>query len=242
VLSVIATAEAQTRMFRDEAICAALDGEGFDFGRMKRCPMAVYLVLPGDYLKERARYLRLILNAALAQFMRSAKGRRRVLVVLDEFANLGRLAMVKQGFGLIRGYGVTLWAFVQDLTQLQQLYPDDWGTFEANTGAVTVASVNDNTTAEYFIRRAGKAWTRQTTTSRNAQKKAFALHHDGESTGETIREELRNTLDTAELFDGGKSVFVFFAGRMEPVKAGKAFYDRYIYRARADKNPMHTGG
>lgn len=242
MLGVIATVDAQTRMFRDEAICAALDGEGFDFGRMKRCPMSVYLVLPGDYLQERARYLRLILNAALAQFMRSAKGRRRVLVVLDEFANLGRLAMVKQGFGLIRGYGVTLWAFVQDLTQLQRLYPDDWGTFEANTGAVTVSGVNDNTTAEYFIKRAGKAWTKQTTTSRNEQRKPFAMFHDGESAGETSREELRNTLDTADLFDDGKAVFIFFAGRMEPVKASKPFYDRYIYKRRADKNPMLTDG
>lgn len=238
VLSVIATAEAQTRMFKDEAICAALEGGRFDFGKMKRGLVSVYLVLPGDYLKERARYLRLILNTAMGQFMRSGKGKRQVLVILDEFANLGGLAMIKQGFGLIRGYGVTLWPFVQDLTQLQRLYPDDWGTFEANTGAVTVAAVNDNTTAEYFIKRAGKTWTKQTTKTKNTQKKAFALFHDGESAGVTSRDELTNTLNHADLFEGGDSVFVFLAGKMEPLKLSKPFYDRYIYRRRADKNPM----
>ena len=190
VLGVISTAETQTKMFKDEAICVALDGGGFDFGDMKRRPMSVYLVLPGDYLQERARYLRLILNVAMAQFMRSSKGRYQVLMVLDEFANVGKLAMIKQGFGLIRGYGVTLWPFVQNLTQLLKLYPDDWETFLANTGAVTVAGVNDNATADYFIKRAGKTWIRQTSQSRNTQRGAFSLLHHGESTGETIREEL----------------------------------------------------
>ena len=62
--------------------------------------------------------------------------------------------------------------------------------------------------------------------------------HDGESAGVTIRDELTKTLNHADIFEGGDSVFMFLAGRMEPLKFSKPFYDRYIYRRQADKNPI----
>ena len=237
LLSVIATVEGQTGLFTDEAICSALDGSGFDFGHMKHHSMSVYLILPSDYLQSRARYLRLILNAALAQFMRTPRGRYPVLVILDEFAGLGALTMVKNGFGQIRSYGVTLWPFLQDLPQLQNLYPKDWGTFQSNAAAVTVSNVNDTITLEHFIQRAGKAWRKQTTLTQGTHTKTGATEPEGQNQSQTTREEFLHTLDPEELYEGGKSMFLFLSGAMRPVKAAKPFYDRYIYKSRADRNP-----
>jgi type IV secretion system protein VirD4 len=76
-----------------------------------------------------ARYLRLVLLIAMSQFMRFEKGNHQVLMMLDEFANLGKLNIIENGYGLIAGHGVTLWSFVQNLTQLQNLYPKNWETF-----------------------------------------------------------------------------------------------------------------
>jgi type IV secretion system protein VirD4 len=129
VHSIIATAETQTRIFKSEVICSALEGEAFNFEQMKNKKMSVYLILPSERLVTQARYLRLVLLIAMSQFMRFEKGNHQVLMMLDEFANLGKLNIIENGYGLIAGHGVTLWSFVQNLTQLQNLYPKNWETF-----------------------------------------------------------------------------------------------------------------
>ena len=73
-----------------------------------------------------------------------------VLVVLDEFAALGRLQAIETAMGLLAGYGVQLWPILQDLSQLQDLYPRRWRSFLANAGAIQAFSVNDAGTADYL--------------------------------------------------------------------------------------------
>jgi type IV secretion system protein VirD4 len=52
--------------------------------------------------------------------------------------------------GLLAGYGVQLWPILQDLSQLQDLYPHRWRSFLANAGVVQAFGVNDAGTAEYL--------------------------------------------------------------------------------------------
>ena len=156
VIDIIATAQTQTILFKDPEICSALDGEAFDFGQMKNRKISIYVILPSAYLSIQERYLRLLLLVAMSHFMRTEKGAHQVLMMLDEFANLGALSIIEKGYGLIAGHGVTLWAFVQNLTQLQKLYPKNWEVFITNSSVVTVSNVNDPTTAEYFNHRAAR--------------------------------------------------------------------------------------
>lgn len=261
VLSVISTAETQTALLDDEDILTALDGEPFDFAEMKRRKMAVYLILPGDYLVSRARYLRLLLMAGMGQFLRTESGNHRVTVFLDEFAALGPLPMIEQGFGLIAGYGVTLWPFLQSLVQLQKLYPQSWETFIENAGAVTVSNVNANTTAEYFSKRAcrhkvvkiskarGGGTSRGEGTSANLNDRGGGGAGSSQNLGhsrnwsESVQEVDEDALSTAAIIGADRdSLFLFFDGQVTPELVKKAFYDRdSILRKRADENPMHTG-
>ena len=117
VHSLIATAETQTKIFKSEVICLALEGEKFNFEDMKDRKTSVYLILPSKFLITQARYLRLVLLVAMSQFMSGEKGNHQVVMMLDEFANLGALNIIANGYGLIAGHGVTLWSFVQNLTK-----------------------------------------------------------------------------------------------------------------------------
>ena len=234
VQSIIGTAETQTRILKNEAICSALEGGAFDFEFMKHRRTSVYLILPSRYLIENARYLRLVLLVAMSHFLRSEEGEHRVLAVLDEFANLGALKVIENGYGLIAGHGVTLWTFVQNLTQLKNLYPNNWEVFVANSAAVTVSNVNDVFTAEYFGKRAGQ---RQITKVSRSQGSSLA----GSQSGTNISEVWEDTLPTSELYAAHKNrIYMFVEGRSEPVRAFKLFYDlNEPFKNRAADNPMH---
>lgn len=231
---VLATADTQTLIFKNEALCAALDGGAFDFGRMKHERVSIYLILPTEYLITEARYLRLVLLVAMSQFMRSEKGTYQVLCMLDEFANLGALKIIENGYGIIAGHGVTLWSFVQNLTQLKTLYPNNWEVFIANSAAVTVSNVNDVATAEYFGKRAGQ---RQTAKVSHSQGSSLG----GSQSGTNISEVWEDILPTSELYAAHPNrLYVFAEGKSEPVRAFKLFYDlNEPFKKQAEPHPMH---
>lgn len=238
---LIATAETQTNIFRNKTLCRALDGGAFDFEAMKHRKMTVYMILPAEYLVTQARYLRLVLLSAMAQFTRSEEGRHRIMVLLDEFANLGPLQIVEQGAALISGYGVTLWPFVQNLSQLQKLYPDNWEVFIANAAAITVANVNDVTTAEYFSKRAGKTVKQRWSWSSSST----GGEKPSSSSGHSRSESVEDILPVEDIYNlHGSSGYVFFEGKAPPLIAFKSNYDdkRLPWWDRAAANPMVKAG
>lgn len=125
---------------------------------MKRRPKTVYLILPAKHLRAQARWLRLLVTSAIDSLTdEPRKGDKRVLFVLDEFAQLGRLEAIEKALALVRGYGVQLWPFVQDLPQLKSVYPDRWESFLATAGIMQFFTPNDEMTAKYLSERCGKA-------------------------------------------------------------------------------------
>src|SRR5687767_7137009 len=58
---------------------------------------------------------------------------QRTLFLLDEAAQLGSLPILRQAVTLLRGYGLQVFTFWQDLSQLELLYPRDWPTILNNS-------------------------------------------------------------------------------------------------------------
>ena len=198
----------------------------------------VFRELGTRYLITQARYLRLVLLVAMSQFMRSEKGDHQVLMMMDEFANLGALSIIENGYGLIAGHGITLWSFVQNLSQLKNLYPNNWETFIANSSVITVSNVNDVTTAEYFSLRAGKGdrWKTSHITETNIGTNAKSRNESSN----LVREDNLPVID----FYCAKpnEVFLFYGGQAIPEICNKALYDQYSpYKERAKSNPMYKG-
>jgi len=226
---LIATAETQINIFRNKTLCNALEGGAFDFEAMKHKKMTVYMILPAEYLMTQARFLRLLLLSAMSQYTRSEEGPHRIMVLLDEFANLGPLQIIEQGAALISGYGVTLWPFVQNLSQLQKLYPNNWEVFIANAAAITVANVNDVATAEYFSKRAGKTVKHLFSWSWSSVRGGQSSSTSGHSKTESIQDIVWS-----------ETGYVFFEGKAPPLIVLKSNYDdtRLPWHDRAAGNPM----
>ncbi len=169
---VIGTALSHTDWLDSLAMKEALAASDFSLSELKTGLCTVYLVLPPKYLDEHARFLRLFVNLALQEASKGRKSRYPILMVLDEFYALGRLQFAAKAAGLLAGYGVKLWPIVQNLTQLSELYPDNWETFLGNAGMWQVFAVNDQTTARYMSERLGEhiVWRKQRTFNNETQR------------------------------------------------------------------------
>ncbi|MCB0082056.1 MAG: type IV secretory system conjugative DNA transfer family protein, partial [Caldilineaceae bacterium] len=96
-------------------------------------PLTLYLVLPPDKLVSHGRLLRLWLGVVLSLFARrKAIPPQPTLLLVDEAAQLGHLEPLLTAITLLRGYGVKVWSFWQDLAQLKTLYPHSWATLLNN--------------------------------------------------------------------------------------------------------------
>ena len=150
---VVSHAQSHTHFLDTPLIRESLSKSDFSFADMKLGKaMTVYLTLPLDRLPTFNRWLRLMVTSALIQLMRvpHEEGRPPVRMILDEFAALGKLDIVKSAYSTMAGLGVQLHAVTQDLSQLMELYGEKaWGTFVANAGFFQYFGSRDHETAKY---------------------------------------------------------------------------------------------
>lgn len=130
--------------------------------------MTVYLCLPASRMGTHAKWLRLILNMALAALERDnvSKPPRPVLLMLEEFAALGHMRALEQAAAYMAGFSVKLCFVVQDLTQLKRHYKEGWETFLGNCGTLVAFGNSDQTTLEYLSNRLGQTAVYLTETQR----------------------------------------------------------------------------
>lgn len=154
---LLSTAQRNTHFLDSPALRANLSSSSFRFADLKgEKPVSIYIVLPVDRLSTYSRWLRLLIALGIAELSRiPGKPQKPVWFVLDEFAQLGRLQIIEDGYGLMAGLGLQLHAIVQDLSQLQRLYGAGWQTFIANAGVIQVFGTRDLHTAEYVSKMLG---------------------------------------------------------------------------------------
>jgi type IV secretion system protein VirD4 len=152
---VIDTALSNLGFLSNDLIAADMAfGGAIDFGALHREVTTVYLILPLKDLTKQAKWLRLFVNLALAKlYETSPMGSASlppVMLVLDEFGNLGKLSQIVTALTTARGLRIQLWMFLQNLAQLKTHYKDEWTNFFTGSGAITTFRTGDNDTAEYL--------------------------------------------------------------------------------------------
>ena len=120
-------------------------------------PMTIYLVIPPEALKTHAAWIRMMI-ACINNMITRIPGRptHRILMLLDEFAQLGYIRPVVEGISLVGGYGVLFWIIIQDLAQLKGLYKDNWETIFANCDVKQCFGTNDWSTADLLSKMTGE--------------------------------------------------------------------------------------
>lgn len=150
-------ARTATLWLDSEPMKKALGSSTFDLSELKSGEASLFLVLPPKYLGAAAGFFRLFVQSAIGAMQSSARVERRCLFMLDEFHTLGKMDEIAKAAGLMRGYGLHLWPFLQDLGQLHDLYtPTASETFFGNADVAAFLGNSDILTLEYISRRLGK--------------------------------------------------------------------------------------
>ncbi|WP_417524222.1 type IV secretory system conjugative DNA transfer family protein [Marinovum sp.] len=91
------------------------------FQDLKTQPTTVYVMIPAERIAEYGVWLALVSQHAI-NAVAAERNNRPVLFLLDEFANMGKIAGLAEALTLLPGFGVRVWAIVQDLSHLVQVY------------------------------------------------------------------------------------------------------------------------
>lgn len=131
---ILATAKQTMTLFGVEAIKSAFQVTSFDIESIWRGDrVSVYIILPPNKI---AAY-RQVLRVWLGSFMSLLSTRRKIpaertLFLVDEAGQLGHLHLLEQAITLLRGYGIQMWTFWQDLSQIKLHYGEAYHTIVSN--------------------------------------------------------------------------------------------------------------
>jgi type IV secretory pathway TraG/TraD family ATPase VirD4 len=127
----------------------------FTFQRPKKKPCTVYLILPPRLLDIHSRWLRLFVNNLLKEIPQGGRSPIPILLMLDEFQQLGTLPEMVRTYRLLAGYNCCAWIFAQDWPGMLRLYGEEAKTFIANSRAVQVFSLVDSDSLELISKQIG---------------------------------------------------------------------------------------
>ena len=134
---ILSTAQQHIQILGDPKVLNSMSKTTFDLKAYQEGKIySIYIVLPPDKLQSHASLLRLWV-ASLMDLLMDRKFRPEVpnLFIIDEAAQLGDLDSFRTAMTLLRGYGVRVWSFWQDLSQLKGNYEKDWQTLTNNVEA-----------------------------------------------------------------------------------------------------------
>lgn len=149
---VYTTAKQHFVQFGSKSIKKAMDKSSFDIKDLiKGKPMTIYFVIPPHKLRSHKKVLRLWIGALLNLFTRRKKRpASSTLFLIDEVAQLGNMDAMLQAITLLRGYGLQVWTFWQDVSQIKSLYPKDWQSIFNNTDVIQMLNPSNLRMASEF--------------------------------------------------------------------------------------------
>lgn len=122
-------------------------------------PTTIYLCLPVGRMESHSRWLRMIVQMActvLEQMGTYPRDRSPILFMMEEFATLGHMEIMERAAAYFPGFGIKLWAIIQDTTQLERYYKSSWETFLGNAGLIQFFANGDQSTLNYVSGRVEK--------------------------------------------------------------------------------------
>jgi len=242
--SVLSTARRHTAFLDDPRIADALSYSDFDLTKIKSDPMTIYLILPANKIVTNARFVRLFISSVISAITESSQQpRHRVAFILDEFSQLGYMKQIEDAVSLMRGYGLAFWVFLQDLSQLKNVYPR-WQTFLANS-AKTFFGTDDYDTAKYISDSLGQATIEYSTESTGSNRglgfsTGGASSNQGKSSGLSQKLDRRLLMTPDEVMRLGPEHPIVFIKGEYPYQLDRINYlfdPEYI--GKFDPNPYH---
>jgi len=185
-------------------------------------PISLYLVIPPSDIARTKPLMRLILNQIgrrLTESLDTDRRRQKLLLMLDEFAALGRLDFFESQLTFMAGYGIRSFLITQSLNQLERAYGPNHAILD-NCHIRIAFSTNDERTAKRVSDALGTA------TEMRAMKN-YAGHRLSPWLGHLMvsrQETSRPLLTPGEIMQLSPNEAIVMVSGLHPIRATKVRY------------------
>ncbi len=232
-----ATAESFFGVFADPLVAANTAASDFRVGDLMchERPVTLYLQPPPSDAPRLMPLMRLVLNQITRALMeeqgRDATGRDKrhdLLLVLDEFPQLGRLGFFESAMGAFAGYGLKAYLVCQSLNHVTRAYGRDSVILD-NCSVITAFAAADMETAKAIAAMTGERYEMVESQSITRPRPLIGAGRGSIS----FREERRPLMLAGDVRQLPADEQLIFVAGLKPIRAKKLRFDaEKIFRAR----------
>lgn len=230
---VVSTALGCLALYRDPVLAEATGASDFAIEDLIAGPkpVSLYLIVPPEEMSRLKALLRLIINQMLKRLTevaaRETQG-RRVLLLLDEFPQLGRLDFFEHALAYIRGYRLKACLIAQSLNQIVHAYGEHASILD-NAHVRVAFACNDERTARRISDMLGQTTETRAQMNYAGSRMAAWLGH----TMVSRQEVPRPLLTPGEVMQLPNDEAIILTGGAPPIRAKKVrYYAMQPFRAR----------
>lgn len=148
-------------LWNNPAVDRATSGNDFSFTDLRKRPMAIYVVVNVDDIRTLSPLVRLFFGELIATMRATLPDQRLepwpVMVMLDEFDQLGPMPIVEQALKQLAGHGARVSIITQSIPGLDNIYGENTRlSLEAAAGMKLYLAANDKKTAGEISDALGK--------------------------------------------------------------------------------------
>jgi len=214
---------------------AATATSDFDLRQLRSRPMSIYLGVSPDELDRIAPLYNLLFQQLIDLNVRVLPDENTavpVLVILDEFARLGRASVIASAFSYVAGYGIRLLPVIQSRSQLRGVYGEHVADeIVANCGVEVAFTPKELRVANDLSERLGYVGQASVT-------KSLTINGLLANRSKSISEQRRALLLPQELIQFPSDKLILLRGGIAPIIGTKiAYFSSQFFKARAFPPP-----
>lgn len=214
---------------------AATSASDFDLRNLRKRPMSIYLGVSPDELDRIAPLYNLLFQQLIDLNVRELPDERSpvpVLVILDEFARLGRASVIASAFSYVAGYGIRLLPVIQSRSQLRGVYGEHVADeIVANCGVEVAFTPKELRVANDLSERIGYIGQASVT-------KSLTINGWLANRSKSTSEQRRALLLPQELMQFPTEKLILLRGGIPPIIGTKiAYFSNRFFKSRAFPPP-----
>ena len=233
---IVQTVTSKLSLWLNPRVDAATGESDFDLRELRTKPMSIYLGVSPDELDRVAPLYNLLFQQLIDLNVRDLPGSEtplQVLVILDEFARIGRAQVIASAFSYVAGYGIRLLPVIQSRSQLRAVYGEHVANeIVANCGVEVAFTPKELRVANELSERIGYVGQESVT-------KSLTIHGILANRSKSMSDQRRALLLPQELMQFPDGELLLLRGGIPPIHGDKIrFYADGLFRSRVMAAPI----
>ena len=232
---IVQTVTSKLSLWLNPRVDAATEESDFDLRELRSRRMSIYLGVSPDELDRVAPLYNLLFQQLIDLNVRDLPDTEtplKILVILDEFARIGRAQVIASAFSYVAGYGIRLLPVIQSRSQLRAVYGEHVANeIVANCGVEVAFTPKELRVANELSERIGYVGQESIT-------KSLTINGILANRSKSMSDQRRALLLPQELMQFPDGELLLLRGGIPPIHGEKIrFYADGLFKARVEPAP-----